>query len=216
MPCRPIWPCYTPAPVQSPTMGVSNLPDPSDRLDSWKEIAAFLGRTVRTVQRWEKTAGLPVRRGGPGRGTVVASRADVAEWWQHRRHTLAAENDSALDEACDDDPVPLAPSPPVVTPTSRRGWWRLIVICALPLIAVLAILISLGPDRLVPPVTPRLGRLLAASTSEGQSLTTIPLGGTPGHLEIAPDDSVVYAAMGDVSAVAVVHTSPLRLVRTIP
>jgi len=32
------------------------------RLDSWKEIAAHLKRDVRTVQRWEKTASLPVRR----------------------------------------------------------------------------------------------------------------------------------------------------------
>jgi len=29
-------------------------------LDSWKEIAVFLRRGVRTVQRWEKTEGLPV------------------------------------------------------------------------------------------------------------------------------------------------------------
>ena len=33
-----------------------------DRLDSWKEIATFLNRGVRTVQRWEATEGLPVRR----------------------------------------------------------------------------------------------------------------------------------------------------------
>ena len=26
---------------------------PEDRLDSWKEIAAYLGRDVTTVQRWE-------------------------------------------------------------------------------------------------------------------------------------------------------------------
>jgi hypothetical protein len=29
---------------------------PDDRLDSWKEVAAFLGRGVRTVQRWEREA----------------------------------------------------------------------------------------------------------------------------------------------------------------
>ena len=33
-----------------------------DRLDSWKEIAAYLKREVRTVQRWEKNLRLPVRR----------------------------------------------------------------------------------------------------------------------------------------------------------
>ncbi|MCU1257033.1 MAG: repeat-containing protein, partial [Candidatus Angelobacter sp.] len=33
-----------------------------DRLDSWKEIASYLRRDVRTVQRWEKKEGLPVYR----------------------------------------------------------------------------------------------------------------------------------------------------------
>lgn len=33
-----------------------------DRLDSWKEIAAYLNRDVTTVQRWEKREGMPVYR----------------------------------------------------------------------------------------------------------------------------------------------------------
>ena len=33
-----------------------------DRLDSWKEIAAYLHRDVTTVQRWEKREGMPVHR----------------------------------------------------------------------------------------------------------------------------------------------------------
>jgi hypothetical protein len=37
-------------------------PGPEHRLDSWKEIAAYLKRGVRTVQRWERTSGLPVHR----------------------------------------------------------------------------------------------------------------------------------------------------------
>jgi hypothetical protein len=35
-------------------------------LSSWKEIAAYVGKGVRTVQRWEKEHGLPVRRVGVG------------------------------------------------------------------------------------------------------------------------------------------------------
>jgi hypothetical protein len=34
----------------------------SERLDSWKEIAAYLKREIRTVQRWEKSLSLPIRR----------------------------------------------------------------------------------------------------------------------------------------------------------
>jgi len=33
-----------------------------ERLDSWKEIAAYLKRDVRTVRRWEHAEGLPVHR----------------------------------------------------------------------------------------------------------------------------------------------------------
>jgi hypothetical protein len=37
-------------------------PQSEDRLDSWKEIAAYLKRDVRTVQRWEKREEMPVHR----------------------------------------------------------------------------------------------------------------------------------------------------------
>jgi hypothetical protein len=37
-------------------------PTPNRRLESWKEIASYLRRTVRTVQRWEAAEGLPVHR----------------------------------------------------------------------------------------------------------------------------------------------------------
>jgi hypothetical protein len=33
-----------------------------ERLVSWKEIAAYLKRDIRTVQRWEKQEALPVHR----------------------------------------------------------------------------------------------------------------------------------------------------------
>ena len=34
----------------------------SERLDSWKEIAVYLNRSVRCVQRWEREEALPVQR----------------------------------------------------------------------------------------------------------------------------------------------------------
>src|ERR1700681_4098636 len=50
---------------------------PEDRLDSWKEVAAYLNRDVTTVQRWEKREGMPVHRHLHDRmGSVYASRAD--------------------------------------------------------------------------------------------------------------------------------------------
>ncbi len=58
---------------------------PNDRLDSWKEIAAYLGRTVRTVHRWEQSAGLPVYRHGGERGSVYAYKSELDEWLRKGR-----------------------------------------------------------------------------------------------------------------------------------
>ena len=50
-------------------------------LNSWKEIATYLGRGVRTVQRYERDAHLPVRRlPGKPRGTVIAFPKDLDDW----------------------------------------------------------------------------------------------------------------------------------------
>ena len=53
----------------------------TDRLDSWKEIANYLRREVRTVQLWEKREGLPVHRHFHKRlGSVYALRAEIESW----------------------------------------------------------------------------------------------------------------------------------------
>jgi len=52
-----------------------------DLLSSWKEIANYLHRGIRTVQRWEVELGLPVRRpAGKRRSAVIAFRAELDEW----------------------------------------------------------------------------------------------------------------------------------------
>ena len=59
---------------------------PAERLDSWKEIASYLKRDVRTVQRWEKTEKLPVRRHlHEKQGTVYAFKSEIDAWSQDRR-----------------------------------------------------------------------------------------------------------------------------------
>src|ERR1700680_4451676 len=53
----------------------------TDRLDSWKEIASYLRREVRTVQLWEKREGLPVHRHfHKSLGSVFALRSEIDDW----------------------------------------------------------------------------------------------------------------------------------------
>lgn len=53
-----------------------------ERLDSWKEVAQFFRREVRTVQLWEKNEGLPVRRQVHQKsGSVYAYRRELEDWW---------------------------------------------------------------------------------------------------------------------------------------
>lgn len=60
------------------------------RLDSWKEIGAYLKRDVTTVRRWEKREGLPVHRHlHDRRDSVYAYRIELDRWWQDRRTHLS-------------------------------------------------------------------------------------------------------------------------------
>ncbi len=72
-------------------MDESSAPAPAstttDRLDSWKEIAAYLRRGARTVQRWERDEGLPVHRLQHEKlGSVYAYRTELDAWWETRKH----------------------------------------------------------------------------------------------------------------------------------
>lgn len=56
-------------------------------LNSWKEVATYMGRGVRTVQRWEQELGLPVRRPrGKSRSAVIAFKRELDQWL-HRAPT---------------------------------------------------------------------------------------------------------------------------------
>lgn len=53
----------------------------SNLLTSWKGIALYMGKGVRTVQRWEKDFGLPVRRpNGSDKKAVLARTSDIDAW----------------------------------------------------------------------------------------------------------------------------------------
>lgn len=152
--------------MSSSDPGVGGHPT-SDRLDSWKEIASYLKRGVTTVQRWERTEGLPVHRLQHGKaGSVHAYRAELDEWWKQRSARLEAEE--ATPE--DGEEPPGAPAP------SRRRGSRAAIVAS-----VLALLAAIVVYRARPPAT---------APSQRVKLAVLPFANLNGN----PDDE--YLADG--------------------
>lgn len=62
-------------------MRTEKIEEPGQLLSSWKEIAAYLGRTIRTCQRLESAMGLPVHRlDGSPKAHVFAYRNELDAW----------------------------------------------------------------------------------------------------------------------------------------
>src|SRR5436190_10531158 len=87
-----------------------------DRLDSWKEIAAYLRRDVTTVQRWERREGMPIRRHQHDKlGSVYAFRSELDTWARSRNLGVARQTaDAATDGVTppDDTAIPGRPLRP--------------------------------------------------------------------------------------------------------
>jgi TolB-like protein/Tfp pilus assembly protein PilF len=97
----------------SPDTAPSEKP-PENRLDSWKEIAAYLDRDVTTVQRWEKRESMPVHRHlHDKRGSVYALAPELDEWLQTRRRYLREEQEENGQE----------PKPDAPADHGRKGRW---------------------------------------------------------------------------------------------
>jgi Putative lumazine-binding len=77
-------------------MPVRNTPQKT--LESWKQIAAYLDRSERTVRRWEATEGLPVhRREHEKQDTVFAYKHEL-EAWSRLRTKCPIENSADIAE----------------------------------------------------------------------------------------------------------------------
>lgn len=61
------------------------------RLDGWKAIAQYLGRSCRTVQRWHAEHTLPVRHLGGEKGVVFAYNDELDVWMKNRGRYLTDE-----------------------------------------------------------------------------------------------------------------------------
>jgi hypothetical protein len=112
-----------------------------DRLDSWKEISAYLKRDVRTLQRWEANESLPVHRLPHARqGTVFAFKSELDAWWLNRaQRSFPAPEQAESGESEQPRPrlseLPLDMADRAATP---RKFVRMVILAGLALVAGLA------------------------------------------------------------------------------
>ena len=76
---------------------LSNVPASQQTLSSWKEIAAFFGRGIRTVQRWERELQLPVYRPKSGHKAPVLAFSNELERWSRSRSIAPSREFKAQD-----------------------------------------------------------------------------------------------------------------------
>jgi len=157
----------------------------ADRLDSWKEIAAYLKRSVRTVTRWEREEGLPVHRHLHSKsGTVYAFKPELDAWWTSRGQQL--DHQPAVNE-------------PAFRSRSRRSW--LLVLAAITILAISAVA-WFAATRPALPIAPKL-----------VPLTTYP--GTEGPPSLSPDgNQVTFERDGDIFVKEVDGEALVQLTKT--
>ena len=189
-------------------------------LDSWKEIAAYLGRDVSTAQRWEHNRGLPVRRiQGGRRGAVYALKSELDDWKFHPG--------TCMDE---EDGEPASPKASPGSQEAVHGWltWHRMA-TALAVVAAAALLawsltprsserslsflplVSLPGQEVCPAFSPDGAHVAFAYMPEGGSdfdLYTKSVGtGEPLRLTNTPDSEIEPHWAPDSSQIAFLRTS---------
>ena len=139
------------------------------RLDSWKEIAAYLGRDVTTAIRWEKERGLPVHRVPGGRLSRVFAYSNELDEWLKK----APEPSTVIEQPLPAE-APIEEAPPR-RPRMRATRAVLIAGAAFSVVAAIAFAAwRPGPDSLTLSVS---GDALVATDSGGRVAWSHPFTG---------------------------------------
>ncbi len=154
-----------------PSATSSPSAEPFKRLDSWKEIASYLGRSEKTVRRWEATEGLPVHRLRHERGSSVYAYSGELEAWRQTRKAAQSPEfaaDVAAEAPAQQTAASLSEEPASPAKVARlpRNWR---IGGVLILVSLIALLAGLGWQRLVRFVS-------SGHAARIQSLAVLPFG----------------------------------------
>src|SRR5438094_297957 len=112
---------------------------PDDRLDSWKEIAAYLGRGITTAQRWEQEAALPIKRlPHTKKGSVFAFKSELDAWRAKRAQP------GPLPSRVDSEPPMALSQTPVARPLPRSRFGARLVVASLGFIGLTIAVLGLA------------------------------------------------------------------------
>lgn len=169
----------------SSSIGQPDGPAGPIQLNGWKEIAAYLGRSVRTVQRWEKDFGLPVRRFGLSKPeSVFAVPREIDAWLETAQGIRARTGAAAIEPVGDPGaggPVRGPSESRAREPLFPKTWIiRMTTAAVVYTLIIAAFFFALG-DRLFPRRDPPAAAVLA-----------------PADWHVDLDSLVVTDAMGNV------------------
>ena len=168
--------------------------EPADRLESWKEIAAYLKRDVRTVQRWEAFESLPVHRHQhKKRGSVYAHPAELDAWRDSRRAELFAAPDANA-------VGPPHALPIVVAAPFGKSVLPWVGVATAVLVSIVAVAVWTGESRPTPAtVNPDIAmdapRLFGEILRDGATLQRIPIAGDGGDVALTPDGNTLFVSL---------------------
>jgi tetratricopeptide (TPR) repeat protein len=175
-------------------------------LDSWKDIAAYLNRDVRTCQIWEKELGLPVHRlNDSPKARVFAYQDEIDRWIEEKLHEREASGTMSRRKVR--RRVPFAAAALVLL-TAAFLFWRYVVrpgsaaSSGRPTIAVLDFE-NLSKDPSLDPWTAGLPELMITELSQSRFLSVLTRDQTEAlfaRVRLAKDRSLTDA---DLSRIAI-------------
>jgi Tol biopolymer transport system component len=158
------------------------------RLDTWKQIAEYLKKDVRTVIRWEKDRSLPVHRiPGQKRSSVYAWTSEI-DLWLHGGADEPSRTSGPAEEVANEVETAVA-----IAPGRSRSLGRaLIALVSLFLLAVGASVLAFWPR----PGLPHLGKSVQI-TSDGRDKGRLAVGG----------DALFFESAGGLSTITRIDQS---------
>jgi len=159
--------------TREPSPQASSGPDRggADRLDSWKDVAAYLKRDVSTVQRWERREALPIHRHlHDKQGSVYAFRSELDAWQRTRTRQVEAQETErpsvgvAVTEQllADSGNGSVSQIPSVQQPAATPRLWlaRYSPLAALLVMVVAALAFGIARGRVTPSARPDITSLV--------------------------------------------------------